>query len=88
MNFESIRNFRIPVPDSLETQQEVADQILSISLRDQKILTANGRSIDRLKEYRSALITAAVTGQINVSEWGKAGTNERHLDAIQAEMEH
>lgn len=88
LNFESIRNFRIPVPDSLETQQEVADQILSISLRDQKILTANGRSIDRLKEYRSALITAAVTGQINVSEWGKAGTNERHLDAIQAEMEH
>ena len=45
-------------------------------------------SIDRLKEYRSALITAAVTGQINVTEWGKAGTNERQLDAIQAEMEH
>jgi type I restriction enzyme S subunit len=44
-------------------------------------------SIDRLKEYRSALITVAVTGQINVAEWGKAGTNERQLDAIQAEMD-
>ena len=28
-------------------------------------------SIDRLREFRSALITAAVTGQIDVSTWGK-----------------
>ncbi|MGI3213083.1 restriction endonuclease subunit S [Roseovarius tibetensis] len=43
-------------------------------------------SIDRLKEYRSALITAAVTGQIDVDTYTKSGTPDRHLDAIQEEM--
>ncbi|WP_420857871.1 restriction endonuclease subunit S [Marivivens marinus] len=43
-------------------------------------------SIDRLKEYRSALITAAVTGQIDVSTYAKSDTPDRHLDTIQEEM--
>ena len=43
-------------------------------------------SVDRLKEYRSALITAAVTGQIDVTTYAKSGTNDRRLDAIQEEM--
>lgn len=43
-------------------------------------------SIDRLKEYRSALITAAVTGQIDVTTYAKSGTPDRRLDAIQEEM--
>lgn len=43
-------------------------------------------SIDRLKEYRSALITAAVTGQIDVATYAKSGTPDRRLDAIQEEM--
>ncbi|WP_218837232.1 hypothetical protein [Pseudothioclava arenosa] len=45
------------------------------------------KSIDRLKEYRSALITAAVTGQIDVSTYAKSGTPDRRLDAIQEEMQ-
>ena len=43
-------------------------------------------SIDRLKEYRAALITAAVTGQIDVETYAKSGTPDRRLDAIQEEM--
>ncbi|MFG6577466.1 restriction endonuclease subunit S [Sulfitobacter sp. 1A15333] len=43
-------------------------------------------SIERLKEYRAALITAAVTGQIDVSTYAKSGTPDRRLDAIQEEM--
>lgn len=88
LNFESIRNFQIPVPDNKQVQLELAEKIASISLRDQNILAVNGRSIDRLQEYRSALITAAVTGQINVAEWSRTGSNERRLDVIQAEVEH
>ncbi len=41
---------------------------------------------DRLKEYRSALITAAVTGQIDVKTYAKSGTPDGCLDAIQMEM--
>ncbi len=43
-------------------------------------------SIDRLREYRSALITAAVTGQIDVQAYARSGTTDRRLDAIQEEM--
>ena len=40
-------------------------------------------SIGRLREFRSALITAAVTGQIDVSTWSKQGTTGRRLDQIE-----
>jgi type I restriction enzyme, S subunit len=86
LNFESIRNFRIPVPESLMIQRDMANQISTISARDQRILATNEKSIDRLKEYRSALITAAVTGQIDVTTYAKSGTPDRRLDAIQEEM--
>ncbi|TVQ42431.1 MAG: hypothetical protein EA370_00255 [Wenzhouxiangella sp.] len=39
-----------------------------------------------LKEYRSALITAAVTGQIDVTTYAKSGTADRQRDAIQEEV--
>ena len=42
-----------------------------------------GATRDRLREFRSALITAAVTGQINVSTWGKQGMSDRRLDQIE-----
>ena len=41
------------------------------------------QSIGRLREFRSALITAAVTGQIDVSTWGKQETTSRRLDQIE-----
>ena len=40
------------------------------------------QSIGRLREFRSALITASVTGQIDVSTWGEQGTTDRRLDDI------
>jgi type I restriction enzyme S subunit len=43
-------------------------------------------SLERLKEHRTALITAAVSGQIDVATWGKRGTTDRRLDNIEAEM--
>ena len=51
-----------------------------------RVQVSTEESIDRLKEYRSALITAAVTGQIDVQTYAKSGTPDRHLDAIQEEM--
>jgi type I restriction enzyme S subunit len=43
-------------------------------------------SIDRLRELRSALITGAVTGQIDVAKWEKRDTTDRRLDAIEADI--
>lgn len=45
-----------------------------------------GQSIDRLREFRAALITAAVTGQIDPETWSRRGTTDRRLDQIEAEM--
>ena len=42
-----------------------------------------GATRDRLREFRSALITAAVTGQIDVSTWSKKGMTERRFDQIE-----
>jgi hypothetical protein len=40
-------------------------------------LIAKGREvIERLKEYRTALISAAVTGKVDVREWGREHLQE------------
>jgi len=59
----------------------------------QKVLKSNDaiieraqQSMSRLQEFRSALITAAVTGQIDVATWGKQGQTDRHLDQIEEAM--
>ena len=44
------------------------------------------KSIQNLSEYRSSLITAAVTGQIDVNNWQKSGTGDRRLDALQERL--
>lgn len=78
-------NLRLPVPPAV-IQDKIA---LKISEMETRVVTASQpikTSIDRLKEYRSALITSAVTGQIDVTKWSKTRTTDRQLDTIQQEM--
>lgn len=83
---DQIANFRFPYA-------KVSEQVARANLC-QKILTSNHsvesiarRSIKRLLEFRSALITAAVTGQIDVTTYAKSDSTDRRLDSIQEEME-
>jgi type I restriction enzyme S subunit len=81
-----IRNLRTAVP-AYTKQKEIANLIT-----EQSRLIANARekvvaSISRLREFRSGLITAAVTGQIDVDEWSRRGGTDAKLDAIAQEME-
>ena len=71
----------------MEEQNEIARKVDEELARLRSLAEAIDASIDRLKEYRSALITAAVTGQIDVSTYAKSGTPDRRLDAIQEEMQ-
>ncbi len=87
LNLGPLAETRIPLPD-LPTQRAIADFLDLETARLQQIQVTTQQSIDRLKEYRSALITAAVTGQIDVAKWSKTGTDERQLNAIQTEMKH
>ncbi|MGX1005599.1 hypothetical protein ACSSV6_004196 [Roseovarius sp. MBR-38] len=69
-----------------QEQTTILDQIDASLARTTKISEATEQSVGRLKEYRSALITAAVTGQIDVATWGKQGQPDRRLDEIEEAM--
>ncbi|WPY95635.1 restriction endonuclease subunit S [Limimaricola variabilis] len=71
----------------VDEQKRIADYLDTVTQKTTVISHNTNASIDRLKEYRSALITAAVTGQINVQHYGRSGTVDRQLDAIQEELE-
>ncbi len=86
LSLKDVAEIAIPLPPK-EAQVRIARQVdLYVSQQS----AANERinaSIDRLKEYRSALITAAVTGQIDVQTYANSGTTDRRLDEIQEEMQ-
>jgi type I restriction enzyme S subunit len=56
------------------------------AVRAAALMAAVTASIDRLRDLRAAVITAAVTGQINVPTWGKRGETDRRLDQIEEKM--
>jgi type I restriction enzyme S subunit len=65
LNFEQLRQMRIPVPPAIEQQQicqQIEKQLRKIDLLSER----TEKSIKLLEEHRSALITAAVTGKIDV----------------------
>ena len=80
LNTRILEKEKIPIP-KIELQMQVAKVIeFERCLKDK-----TAPSINRLREYRSALITAAVTGQIDVQTCAQSGTPDAPPDAIQAE---
>lgn len=65
LNRNLVHNFSFPFPDSDE-QLSIIRQLDQTLTKYDILLKKNSESIGRLKEYREALITAAVTGQIDV----------------------
>ncbi|WP_439526474.1 hypothetical protein [Roseovarius mucosus] len=82
----AILNYRPHVID-VDLQRKVADFLDREMGVFEVIKDRTKASIDRLREYRAALITAAVTGQIDVDSYGKAGTPSATLDRIEEEMQ-
>ena len=72
---------KIPVPSG--RLQLAVDRALAF---ERKLKKCSEQSIDLLREVRSATITAAVTGQIDVATWRKQGCTERHLDQVGEEI--
>jgi type I restriction enzyme S subunit len=83
--WEHFRQVRVVLPP-IEEQRAIAQRIQLETTAIDRVIVSIKASIDRLHELRSALITAAVTGQIDVATWGKRGTTDRQLDAIEANM--
>lgn len=72
------------VPPKVE-QEEIVQVVKRKNKQLDALVAPITASISRLKEYRSALITAAVTGQIDVEIYKKLGTAERQLEMLEAE---
>ena len=60
-----VRDFAIALP-SIEDQRAIAAFLDRETAKIDALLTEAGSAIDLLKERRTALISAAVTGQIDV----------------------
>ena len=80
-----IRSFRTPLPPLAE-QDEIIDWLDRTTGGFRSAAAKITQSAERLTEYRSVLITAAVTGQIDLTTRGKRGNSDRHLDAIERKM--
>jgi type I restriction enzyme S subunit len=78
---------RMPIPlPPIDEVNSTVDLWSSLEHGLANTVDKTSNSIDRLKEYRSALITAAVTGQIDVETWSRRGEGDRRLDRIEEEM--
>lgn len=82
INRETLGSFRLRVPP-MPMQDIYIQEYSFVAKRFDATSSAVQASIERLKEYRSALITAAVTGQIDVAAYSRSGTTKRHIDTIE-----
>lgn len=64
---EQLGNLKIPVPPTHE-QGEIVTWLRNATSRTDELIDRVGMSIDMLREYRTSLISAAVTGKIDVRE--------------------
>jgi type I restriction enzyme, S subunit len=71
INVEEIRSFQVPTPPAGE-QSQIARFLESETQRFDALTAEAQRAIDLLQERRTALISAAVTGQIDVRHLAEA----------------
>jgi len=65
LNFEQLKNFIVPHPSKQE-QERIVSCLNKENGKIDKIIKKIGKSIDWLHEYRTTLISSAVTGKIDV----------------------
>lgn len=65
LNFVAIKNFMLPFPDT-EEQQDIVNSTKGALAKLNELVINIETAVVRLTEYRTALITAATTGKIDV----------------------
>lgn len=71
INIRDLKRCRIPIPPTIE-QEQIATHLDEVTKSLDAFIDEVAGGIDRLQEYRQALIFAAVTGKIDVREEAKA----------------
>lgn len=85
LNIFDIRNVPIFLPP-LDEQKKISSVLDEYFSKKEDLVAKTALTIDGLKEYQAALITAAVTGQIDVATWVTKGNTDRRLDQIEEDM--
>lgn len=79
----NLEKFPIALPP-MEELRRISAVVFKELERFSKISSNVALSVERLREHRSALITAAVTGQIDVSSRGRRSVSRLHPDGMEA----
>jgi len=58
-----------PMPNTLEEQREIASYIVEQKNETNSLISKYQKQIDLMQEYRTAIISQAVTGKIDVRDW-------------------
>jgi type I restriction enzyme S subunit len=74
----------LPVP-SRAAQRSILTALKTATEREERLATLSRLSLDRLREFRSSLISMAVAGQIDVETW-KRTTTESRFESIEEEI--
>ncbi len=82
---DAFLDITFPVP-SKSTQASILQALKDATTREDLLAKLSYESINRLREYRAALITAAITGQIDVTALDKPSSSDPLLDSIVTEM--
>lgn len=85
LNAAELGSLRIYLPPK-EEQRHIVGYLNSQLARLERLREATLESIRKLRELRSALITCAVTGQIDIEEWRRRGEGERRMDMAEVEL--
>jgi len=86
LSLKSVRNIPIPLPESIEQQHAIVGFLKEATSKIDFTTQSVQNSISLLQEYRTALITAAVTGQIDLTKWGKNGESDKQLEKIETKL--
>ena len=81
LSTEAFYSYRIRLPTK-DVQTTFVDTFRNHRATIRCVVAAIEKSIQRLRELRVAIITAAINGQIDVSTWNNKGHSERNLERI------
>jgi type I restriction enzyme S subunit len=84
LNFEQLKQFDIPLPPKSE-QKEILEFLKTETSTIDTLITKYQKQIDLMQEYRTALISQAVTGKIDVRDW-KAKPKKYKTEAMPVGM--
>jgi len=77
--WDEFKNISVPVPSNDE-QGEIINYISGVNSVYDNLIVVAGRQIELLHERRTALISAAVTGKIDVRDWVAPPASPSHKE--------